>query len=88
MAKQKTKRSMMDTTATEVRPGVWQFKAGEHIWEWDSTHVRLNLSCARADDPGMEWTDMLFARNLDNAVMYAWGFNAGLSAGRAETQNK
>lgn len=66
----------MDTECIEIRMGVWEFTAGEYMYQYEAGRAGLNLSFA---DPGPNqiWTPLLYCKNLDNAVMWAWGFDAG-----------
>lgn len=83
MAKIKTKIGPIETKCEEVRSGVWQFDTGYYVWQF-SNFGRFNLAVINKDDIAKEgkWHPMLFAKNLDHAVMFAQGYEAGASKHR------
>lgn len=75
MAKLKTKRCVMDTEATENEPDRWEFATGKLRWQWVN-RMGINLYVAFGDEG---FQGVLYAKNLDHAVMFAHGFEAGIS---------
>lgn len=73
MAKQKTKEGPIGTMCTETAPGRWEFTTGKYSWQYN-TGLGINLYC-RVGDAG--YTGTIYAKNLDHAVMFAQGFEAG-----------
>lgn len=76
MAKKKTKQCPIGTTATEERPGVWSFSTDHLDWLWEGG-VGLNLLSSRKG--AAEYTRMPYAKDLNHAVMFAHGYDAGRS---------
>lgn len=72
-AKQKTKRGPIETTCTETAPGRWEFATGKYNWLYE-TGMGVNLY-ARIGDAG--FTGVIYTKNLDHAVMFAQGYEAG-----------
>lgn len=81
----KSKRTVFDTTVTELehRKGVWQWQAGDFMWQFDSTVLRgLNVAVAKIKQGHeLEWQDAIFCAKMEHAVMYSHGFNAGQQYG-------
>lgn len=76
MAKAKTKKGPVETVATETSPGVWEFETGRYCWRWLKA-LSINLSMrAKFDDEG-DFQNVLYAANLDHAIMFGQGFEAG-----------
>lgn len=73
MAKLKSKRAVMDTMCQEVSPGTWEFEVGTNRWQFVDK-FGLNLSVLAMGD----WLPLIYVKNLDLGVMYAWGYKAGL----------
>jgi hypothetical protein len=73
MSKPKTKMSRLNTTCTEAGIGRWHFSTGVFNWEWTGG-VGFNLFY-RTGDAG--WTGCIYAKSLDEAVMFAHGWEMG-----------
>lgn len=87
MAKPKTKKCPIDTTAT-FEEGWWLFRTAgqrhstpdDRQWGWrDSGGVNLWVFVDNAPAH-----PTIFAKSLDHAVMFAHGFDAGCNYGRKE----
>jgi hypothetical protein len=72
--KLKTKTGPIGTECREVGPGRWRFTTGKFQWEWTGS-PGLNLYVALADSDG--FAGILYAKNLDHAVMFAQGYEVG-----------
>lgn len=83
-AKTKTKKCPIGTTATEWKVGEvsvgWSFQTPHFEWRWEtSAGVGLNLMSRPADSSPASYVRMLFAKDLNHAVMFAHGYDAGRS---------
>lgn len=76
MAKQKVKIGPIDTRCVEAYPGVWEFKTGRFEWRWHN-RPGMNLEVRDSTTGEVNYTACLYAKNLDHAVMFAQGFEAG-----------
>jgi hypothetical protein len=86
MAKQKTKRCVMDTTATLTDKGAWEFDTGRFVWWFYDGQAGINLYVRDKDYPRDKDKDgadrvapAIYAKTLDHAVMFGHGFNGGLA---------
>lgn len=80
MAKQKTRECPMSTTATQPYPGCWLFATGRYEWEYHPDRMGLNLEVRRRGD--ITYEPAIYAKNLDQAVMFAHGFEGGYQAAK------
>lgn len=83
--KAKTKRGPMETVATfdETRRG-WTFTVERTDWLY-SDGPGINLFARPYDQD--EYSPIIYAKNLDHAIMFAQGFSAGSSyADRKEAE--
>lgn len=78
-SKSKTKKCPMDTTATQ-EGGDWEFQTDRFEWRYGSN---CWLSVRKQVPPGevkRTWQRGIFVKNLDQAVMFAWGYDGGFDA--------
>lgn len=84
MAKPKTKRSVMDTLATKTgtfghERWEWETKMGQRVLKWFWKEGFTGMNTGTFFDG--EEKPLLFAKNLDLAVMYSWGHEFGFTEG-------
>lgn len=80
MSKMKTKRGPMDTTATysaELRE--WYFTTGVLEWMYREG-LGINLWVRLMEGESKDFQPSIYAKTLDHAIMWAWGFQAGLES--------
>jgi hypothetical protein len=83
MAKQKTKRGPIETVATqESGTYSWEFTTGVYNWRW-SEHTGMNLEVREGQG---DYQPCLYAKNLDHAIMFAYGFEGGVEAERRKVR--
>lgn len=80
MAKQKTKKCPFDTTATEVKPGRWEWQVDGTRW-FREDRQGINTGLVLGNDSQQQ---LIFTEKLDHAVMYSWGYDAGVTRSRAD----
>lgn len=81
MPKVKTKRSVMDTTCSEtIHNGSrgWTWDTENFKWIWVEGVVGLNVMMIT---PKGVTKQFIYAKNLDHAVMWTWGFMQGFNEG-------
>lgn len=79
MAKLKTKKGPIETLATEVESGVWQFSTDNYDWR-HTDRMGLNLLMAHKGEGA--WQGCLYAKTLNEAIMFTHGFDCGVVAER------
>jgi hypothetical protein len=72
--KPKTKMGPIETPCTETAPGQWDFSTGTFSWRWFSS-VGINLFSRMPPTEG--YAGMIYAKDLNQAVMFAQGLEAG-----------
>ena len=80
MAKPKTKKTRMDTEATEVFAGTWEFSTDIYDWRYESNRGGLNLHIRKKGE--VNYNAQLYATTLNEAAMFAWGFDSGVKHGK------
>ena len=76
--KLRTKTGPIETECQEITPGCWEFTTGGVpkllLWNYREG-LGMNLSVKQMGDTSFQ--PLIYAKNLDHAIMFAQGFKAG-----------
>ncbi len=74
--KLRQKMGPIATVCQEIASGIWRFETNQFWWEWREVQG-LNLSCRDKDVEGETFTPVLWAKTLNDAVMFGCGYDGG-----------
>ena len=84
LPKKMAKKGPMQTVVTEVHPGCWEYQTNNYSWEFHEAKIGCNLflKTKKTIQP------LLCAKDLDHAIMYSQGYDAGRSKGIANQKRQ
>lgn len=81
MTRKKSETAALETNVKPAGEGVQTFQSGLYEWQYTDKEGK-NVSMKRMGDVGADFAPMVRAETLNEAILYAHGWEAGYGAKR------